>query len=254
MVKWYSEYLNDEWLNSIDRFVYDRSKNNTPKDIREKGNAWIDDNLPESAKFVGYADILTSLNVLYRLGFEARVPEAEEIRQWLKDNWRDIWNYIIDNPEILLYIPVHTTNILYYAKTLNIITLDEADTEERKFFKIISDLYKGKLDDPTFFHNWLYILTHILIGESWFYTHLIPNYKLNYKWIVDYLNDNHDRIMKLNNDAIAEIGVVYYLCCEMDWVDKFRKRISKEIDSEYGYILGQYGETDLTSSEHTNIL
>jgi len=239
---------------SYDTFIASRVENNADPKSKSNGNEWMKSMGKKGFEFLAYLEILKHLNIVKRLRCEKFLTIKSEIEEWLIANFEKALDFVMKNPEAFLNVPVQSVNIFYYMKTLNLINRDVMDEKEKHFLSKLRSTYGSTEDmNDIEFHNYLYAITHIIIGESWFYENLLPTYKVKYGWIIDSFDKNYDRILEYTDDIIAEIGVVYLICLENNKAEKYRSFIYDKI-SKYGWILPLDGKLDYNKSEHTNIL
>jgi hypothetical protein len=247
--------LRGNYENSIESFINLRSTINTKTEAKQRGNDWILQNQEKSHLFMSYQEILMKTNIVFRLkgeyGFNAKI--LNEIRKWLIDNWESQINFIMENPEIFRFLPVQTINTFYYMDSLRWIDPVIMNLKEVEFLSALKKEYSN-LNDQIEFNNYLYALTHIVIGKSWFYEYKLPTYREKYSWIVDFFEVNENRIFnECISDIIIEIGVIFYICNEIQRTNRYKKYAISKI--EKGIIPSNTKtENEINSAEHTNIL
>lgn len=251
----FTEYRGGDYSNSVTTFIKFRNSNNAHLEAKKKGNQWVEDNRENAAEFLAYLEVLENFNILCRLKCEDYLKDdINEIRNWLIENWEDRINDIIENPEIFVKIPVQSITVFYYMSSLKLIDPNLLEEKEKIFLDAFKKEYEGRLEDDAIFNNYLYALTHVLIGESWFYENKLPNYKGKYDWIIQFFKENRERILETATpDIIIEIGVVMLICNEITEAEKYKKYTRKKIGPK-GYIEPLDSTKGPEESEHTNIL
>jgi len=101
----------------------------------------------------------------------------------------------------------------------------------------------------------IYILTHIVISTSSFYQYFANEEEV--AWIIDYFEDNLDRILAdTKPDIVAEVGISFLLAKRnnVESINKIRNYTIEHIDDEHNMILSTEGDSSLFFGEHRNIL
>ena len=250
----FTEYRGGDYSNSVTTFIKFRNSNNAHLEAKKKGNQWVEDNRENAAEFLAYLEILMKFNIVHRLKCEDLISDRETIKNWLLKKWNKNVNWVIKNPDSFRLIPVQSVNCFYYMSSLKFIDPNEIDQKEEAFLKSLRKSYEGRLEDDAIFNNYLYALTHVLIGESWFYENKLPDYKGKYDWIIQFFKENRERILETATpDIIVEIGVVMLICNEITEAEKYKKYTRKKIGPK-GYIEPLDSTKGPEESEHTNIL
>lgn len=250
----FEEYSNGEYQRAIDNFIELRTKDAAKLDSKDRGNEWIKSNEERTKKFLAYLELLTKTNIVMRLKSEYsfNVKKLKEIRNWLMQNWDEQIDFVIENPESFRMIPVQAINVFYYMESLKWINSDYVNEREEKFIKSLRKSYEGTLSDPIEFNNYLYALTHIIIGKSWFYEYKLPTYRGKYGWIIDFFFTHENRLMKeCIEDIVIEIGVVLHICNETSRTINYKKYTINKLNRD-GIIPNE--EDSLSVGEHSNIL
>jgi hypothetical protein len=197
-------------------------------------------------------------NLLYLMDPEV----SKESYELVKSHFIPIVESMIDSEEIILNSPATLPRTLYYGKSLGIIDEIKFDRLEGKMF---SQMYKvfseGKLKSPKVFDNYIYFLTHIILGDLNFYTSKILEPRPKMKRILDFFEKNSERIIKeCAWDKIAEVGVCLKYCGRSP--EKYKKAI-REILNSRG-IIGVGGPfkkkeelspgEEIDKKEHSNVL
>lgn len=244
----------DESKKAVNSFIKLRNATSPKIENKVKGNQWVKDNASLVEDFLAYLDVLMNFNIVCRLKCESSFDkdELEEIRNWLIDNWESQIDKVIKNPDIFSNIPVQAINVFYYMSSLKIQDPKTIEYREDEFLNVLKDEYRDKLEDEVFFINYLYALTHILIGESWFYEYKLPLYKEKFDWIIKFFKENRERILGLGSDIIAEIGVVLIICEEQNESEKYKKIIRSRLGTRN--FIGADANKGAKEYEHTNIL
>ncbi len=239
---------------AYDAFIESRVANNANAKAKQIGNSWVESIKAEASPFLAYLEILMCFNIIKRIRCEKFLTIESEMRDWLVDNFDKMIDFVIKNPKAFINIPVQSVNVFYYMKSLDLINRDIMAEKEGYFLFNLKSTYDGitKMDDIQF-HNYLYALTHVIIGESWFYEKSLPTYKERYGWIIDFFDKNTSRILESTEDIIAEIGVVYLICCENAAAEKYKSVMYDKI-SKYGWVLPLSGSLNYSDGEHTNVL
>lgn len=250
----FTEYKGGEYANSVSTFIKFRNSNNAHLEAKQKGNKWVKDNQANTAEFLAYLEILMKFNIVHRLKCEQFIKDEEVIKNWLLKKWNKNVNWIIKNPDAFGLIPVQSVNVFYYMSSLKIMDPNLIDQKEEQFLNALKKAYEGNLVDDISFNNYLYALTHIIIGESWFYEYKLPDYRQKYGWIIDFFKENRERILSTATpDIIIEIGVVLLICNEIAESAKYKKYTRNKIGPN-GYIEPLDKTKGPEESEHTNIL
>jgi hypothetical protein len=257
----YEEYSKGKFEKSIPEFLELRKDNNANSKAKERGNDWVRENQEDCKKFLAYLDLLMKTNIVHRLKCENHFNSSKlkDIRNWLISNWEENVDFIIQNPKAFSMIPVQSINVFYYMESLKWMNPDTVDQKEKIFLEALKSEYESNLTDPINFNNYLYALTHIIIGKSWFYENKIIDYHRKYDWILQFFFDNEERIQKKSTpDIIIEIGVVLLICNEIKRVESYKKYTMNKIN-QYGIIPSiksnrDDGKIPISEAEHSNIL
>lgn len=248
------KYREGNFEGSIDSFLEARNSNNAHLEAKKKGNKWIEKNKIKAERFLSYLDLLMKFNIVHRLRCENRINDIESTKNKLIEDWDSQVNWVINNPESFILIPVQSINVFYYMQSLKIMDPNLIDQKEEIFLDALRNSYKDKLDDEITFNNYLYALTHVIIGKSWFYEYKMPDYRQKYRWIIDFFKNYQERIIAESTpDIIIEIGVVMLICNKIREAENYKKYTRSRI-SPKGYIEPLNKTKGLGESEHTNIL
>lgn len=167
-----------------------------------------------------------------------------------------IWQTIRANPNFVKYAPVCTMNLVYHLRNLGF--GDRTDQVCKMFNKIFTT---SNLNDLVNFTNYIYGLTHIIIGESNFYLQPIDQKRL--AWVREifqqHLDDIYDR---LTLDINAEVALSLLMLS--DHTNPYIQRVKQRLEAQYvpedGYIhyvpekgyIHQEGNSFFEFAEHTN--
>jgi hypothetical protein len=255
----FEKYSNDDYQTSINNFINLRTTNNANVESKRRGNLWVEQNEDKTKKFLAYLEILMKTNIVHRLkseySFNAKILRS--IKDWLIQNWEEQINFVIENPESFRMIPVQSVNVFYYMESLKWMNPDYIDEKEKIFLKSLRKSYEGILSDSIEFNNYLYALTHIIIGKSWFYEYKLPTYREKYDWIVDFFISYENRLMKeCLPDIVIEIGVVLHICNEIPRTYNYKKYTISKLNGEgiISNVENSEKESSLSVAEHSNIL
>lgn len=238
-----------------------RYKLDAPIERQKKRNQFIHNNIDFCKPFLEYLDVLMEYNIIHRYKKSQDLDNTlkSDIHRFLNEKFQYYFNSVITNPEFLLNIPVQVVNLVYWY--IHIPHTVNSTILEKKLFKAVQKTYTPDIvkSKEVLFLNYLYTLTHIIIGKSWFYEYKIDT--SNIKWIYDEFNLYQKQIFATEeDDIIAEIGLCYSLDInpEIQTIARYQAYIAKKINSEYNYLpSGKYpvgSFEDLNLSEHRNIL
>lgn len=248
------EYREGKFKGSVDSFLDARNSNNAHLDAKKKGNKWVEKNKEGAEKFLAYLDLLMKFNIVHRLKCEKWLNDLESTKTKLIEDWDSQVDWVIENSEAFRLIPVQSVNVFYYMQSLKIMDPNLVDEKEKIFIEALRSSYEGKLEDEITFNNYLYALTHVIIGKSWFYEYKMPDYRQKYGWIIDFFKNHRERIIAESTpDIIIEIGVVMLICNKIREADHYKKYTRSKIGPK-GYIEPLNKTKGPEESEHTNIL
>ena len=222
--------------------------------VKDASTKWAIKHLPEFAWEQGFGAVQNDYSILMRLDMLGDLKQSESIRSWLQDGWMDRWEWLLENPSVVVTHPVHTVNYLYYGLESGFIKGKEFDRCENQLIEMIRSQYEGKLDDDMIFNNYLYALTHIIIGASGYYVKFLPEYKQRYGDIIDTFIQNRERIFKISDDITAEVGLCFVICKIPYEVGLYRDEMLKRINSKSGIVESDGANGDINFLEHTNMI
>jgi len=255
----FDEYSIESYGKSISNFTNLRIANNADSESKKRGNSWVLENKKETEKFLAYLEVLMLTNIIHRLKCENlfNSRKLEEIKNWLTSNWESNVDYILENPIAFKMIPVQSINVFYYMESLNLMNPDIIDKKESIFLNALKKEYGSNQKDLVDFNNYLYALTHIIIGKSWFYENKLPDYRSKYGWILDFLFNNEKRIQsECTPDIVIEVGVILLICNEIRKSESYKRYTYSRINDE-GIIPPldkEKSKDSIRIAEHSNIL
>ncbi len=224
-----------------------------------KRNVYINKN-DKIHDLILFKKVITDFEYLNRINLikDLNPTIYTQTQNYIHETYPKIISFIENSSESVLFAPVQIVNSLYLTKFLPNSPYREED--ETLLFKIIKDNYTDReIEDPIVFLNYLYTLTHIIIGESQFYNHHISNN--TFDWIWGEFEDMEAKIFSTNEvDIIAEIGVCWGLNMnsKKETLEKYQNIVSKYFSKQYGYIPSRFYQhgsfEDLNFCKHRNIL
>jgi hypothetical protein len=238
-----------------------RYKLDAPIARQRKRNQFIHNNIDFCKPFLEYLDVLMEYNIIHRYKKSQDLDDQlqSDIHIFLNEKFQYYFDKVTTNPEFLLSIPVQVINLLYWY--INIPNNVNSDILESQLFKAVQKTYTPDIinSDEVLFLNYLYTLTHIIIGKSWFYEYKVDS--SNIEWIYSEFSTYQEQIFATKeDDIIAEIGLCYTLNItpETQIITIYQEYIAEKINNEYNYLpSGKYpigSFEDLNLSEHRNIL
>lgn len=207
-----------------------------------------------------YLDVLMAFNVIHRYHMEDSLDPSlySHIQTFLDEGFSKHFELFLSSPEYVLNTPVQVINILYWYYHLPSNKL-KGDEEERLEKYIINSYQSSNLNQEILFLNYLYTLTHVIIGKSWFYEYKVDLSESN--WIYSFFTKNKDTIFQTKEpDIIAEIGVCYCLqkTQSVKIIESYQSEIIQYFNENQLYIpTGSFdigSDEDLILGEHRNIL
>ncbi len=163
----------------------------------------------------------------------------------------DLSALLLDTAVIRIYAP-QAVNDICYLHDLGIIDLRH---NYREAFRVV---FPDSQDDSLTkaeFRDKIYGLTHFILAASGYYQQTVPTDE--FQWILDYLDDNANRIMtEVTPDIIAEVGLCFLLTGQNGhrMVRRSREAILAAFDEQKHMILSPRGNDNLEKGEHRNIL
>lgn len=167
-----------------------------------------------------------------------------------KNKYKAVFKELFENPNFIKYAVVRATNLVYLARDLDIANVED------EFLEIFRKQFTDDIDqmDDIEFTNYVYGLTHIVIGDSSFYDKQVNGEKL--KWVADELTYLEDKIFeRLSLDVNTETALCMRIfgIGKSHYIEKVMERIKQSYSSEKGYI--QREEKDsFKFAEHTNAI
>lgn len=160
---------------------------------------------------------------------------------------KSIENELFSDVQFIRYATVSAVNIVFLSRNIGLFNIEEQFST--KFQKIFED---SPHKDIVTFTNYIYGLTHIIIGDSNFYTQDILREK--YGWVKNALDLYQEQIFdQLSLDINTEVA----LCYRMFGIEnnEYIQKVSQRLLANFydGYI---HRETDnsMNFAEHTNAI
>ncbi len=207
-----------------------------------------------------YLDVLMAFNVIHRYKRDHLLPSQlkYEVQSYLDQHFTRFFEELLSNPQYLHNTPVQVINILYWY--LHLPNNSLVGTEEARMQASVEQAYQTiDSTNSVLFLNYLYTLTHIIIGQSWFYEYTLN--QTQSQWIYSIFDRHIQAIFETKEpDIIAEIGVCYCLQKEanQDIIHTYQEEVSQYVNTSTGYIpsesLPLNSTEDIILSEHRNIL
>lgn len=182
--------------------------------------------------------------------------------EYIRNHFLKVMEAMIKNKEIMVNDPTSPPRNLYYAESIGLIDEKKLKKIEDDFFSSIEIYFKeSDLKSPKKFDNYIYFLTHIILGKVNFYTSKILSPDKRMEKILKFFEDNSERIIKeCAWDKIVEVGV----CLKYTGrPTEIYKKAVKEILNKRG-IIGLGGpfkskleisrNEEINKKEHSNIL
>ena len=181
---------------------------------------------------------------------------------YIKKNFLSVFEKMVSDEDSIVESPASAPRNLYYGKVSGIIDQNEFKILEKKLLDS-GELFftKEKLENKRIFDNYIYFLTHIILGECDFYTNKLVDPRPPIKNILDYLEKNSRRIIEeCSWDKVVEAGVCLKYCGRSSEV--YKKAIKKILNKRgiigYG---GPFKEKkdlsdreEIIQKEHSNVL
>ena len=152
---------------------------------------------------------------------------------------------LLKSEDYCKYATVSACDIVYYSK--NKLGLDF----EEDFIALFRKIFLQSIENQELFFNYIYGLTHIIIGATDFYLKGIK--KQSYSWVLQELNKYQNRIY---DDLTLDINVEVALCYKIlgvksEFVGKVVNRAMRGFNKRIGYIKRE-GESSFEFAEHQN--
>ncbi len=199
--------------------------------------------LKKHVNLSAYVSLLFQLYYLNSLGIEKKVPDNIP-------NIDAIRSEILDHPNFIKNATTCATNLVFLSKNLGLFDIEIEYTE--KFKKIFQP--EEVLKSNAVFTNYVYGLTHAIIGASYFYINKIDSSK--YTWCLEAFDTYQEEIFnRLSLDINAEVALCYKLLNirENDCIQKVIKNLVNAFDCTDGYI-HRPTENSFNFAEHTNAI
>lgn len=163
------------------------------------------------------------------------------------DSIETILDNLLKSTEYILHSSSSSSNIVYYTKNLG---LQDIETAYIKRFK---DAFNGINTSSPDFDNYIYGLTHIIIGESNYYRKRIDAEK--FKWVFEIFDNFQDDIKhNLSLDINTEVALSYLLGgIQNKYIDSIKDKLMQNFSSSQGFIQGN-DTNSIKSNEHTNAI
>jgi hypothetical protein len=161
-----------------------------------------------------------------------------------------IFQQLFSHPQFIKYAVVCASNLVYLSRSF---ALFDAEAE---FINQFQQIFTPKdiASDDIVFTNYIYGLTHIVIGESFFYQQPVDKAKL--KWVEQALTQHAPEIFsRLTLDVNTETA----LCLKMlgvpqsDYLKLVEQRLIENFNTVEGYITRE-SHNSFSYAEHTNAI
>ncbi|WP_285162690.1 DUF3541 domain-containing protein [Shewanella goraebulensis] len=155
-------------------------------------------------------------------------------------------------PKMIKSWAAQLINYAYWAEQLEVGSYVE---DYKKAFIAAYPNDKDSELDKKQFQNKLYGMTHFIFAASGYYQKEVS--AKEFKWILDYFDNNIDRILKdATDDIISEVGISFYLTGLRDHpvIKKTQNHIAASFEPEYQIIPSPRGNPDMVMGEHRNVL
>lgn len=182
--------------------------------------------------------------------------------EYIRNHFLKVMKAMINDKEIMVNDPTSPPRNLYYAYSIGLIDEKKLKEIEDDFFSSMDLHFKeSDLKSPKKFDNYIYFLTHIILGKVNFYTSKILSPDKRTEKILKFFEDNSERIIKeCAWDKIVEVGV----CLKYTGrPTEIYKKAVKKILNKRG-IIGLGGpfkskskierNEEINKKEHSNIL
>jgi hypothetical protein len=186
----------------------------------------------------------------------------ESALKYIRKHFYRVMEKMLSEEKIIIGLPASAPRNLYYAKSSNLIEDNDILHLEKLLLDSSRKMYtEEKLKDKKIFDNYIYFLTHVILGELNFYTSKLLDPSPEIKEMIDYLEKNSERIIKeCSWDKVVEAGVCLKYCGRSPEV--YKKAIKKILNKRG--IIGEggpfYEKKDLSyreetiQKEHSNVL
>jgi hypothetical protein len=182
--------------------------------------------------------------------------------EYIRKHFIGVMQAIIKNDEIMINKPACPPRILYYAKSIGLVPEKRIKEIEDDLFSSAEVYFKeSELQSPKKFDNYIYFLTHVILGEINFYTSKILSPNKRMEKILKFFESNSERIIKeCTWDKIVEVGVcLKYAGRPTEIYKNAVKKILNEkgiigMGGPYKYKLKMNMKEEIEKKEHSNIL
>lgn len=181
------------------------------------------------------------VTVFYLNIFELREPSSIHLPKI-----DELKKELLSSRDFITFAVVSAVNIVYFAKNLKIFDCEES------FLEIFRDVFARNMKSNELFTNYIYGLTHIIIGESEYYTKHIDVSK--YEWILNELMSHSEEIYtQLTLDINVEVAICMRMLgvAENMYISNVRKWIGNNFDEKCGFV-SRGPEGTIFRSEHVN--
>ncbi|MCC4831991.1 DUF3541 domain-containing protein [Shewanella sp. 10N.7] len=158
----------------------------------------------------------------------------------------------LTDPKMIKSWAAQLINYAYWAEQLEV--GNYVDDYKQAFIAAYPNDKDSELDKRQF-RNKLYGMTHFIFAASGYYQQEVS--AKEFKWILDYFDDNIDRILTdATDDIISEVGISFYLTGLRDHpvIKKTQNHIAASFNPEYQLIPSPRGNPDMVMGEHRNVL
>ncbi len=156
------------------------------------------------------------------------------------------------DPKMIEAWAAQLVNYVYWQKQLGI--SDYSKEYKAAFQATYPDSQDVDLSKRQY-RNKLYGLTHFVLASSGYYQRYVD--LKDYQWILDYFENNIDRILKdATEDIITEVGIVFQITGSADHpvVSRIKQHLVNAYSTEHKMILSPSGRANLATGEHRNVL
>ncbi|NMC36171.1 DUF3541 domain-containing protein [Candidatus Beckwithbacteria bacterium] len=219
---------------TIDRII----KTFAEKEIKKINDQYKYNQYLKYPELKAYSSLLKSL--LY-LDIYGQKPDLSQIKAG------PILERLVGNQDFIAWASVAAVNTVFLSKHLGLVDREVAFIAS--FQKAFSE---PKPKDKLWLTNYIYGLTHMIIGDSFYYQLKINPTK--FTWILNVFEQYQQEIMTiLSLDIQTEVALCFKFLGKADHplVSQIIARLDQTFDRERGYIRVKETST-LISAEHTN--
>jgi len=236
--------ITDCYLNDYDSFLKERQKGiENYKAVKINDQKKKEEWLRHISLPVLSASVLRELHYARIFGLGGGV--FEEVSEFVKE--KGILDELLESPDFIKYAATCATNIVYFGRNLGLFDI------EKEFIKVFKKAFDKKefIKDNVVFTNFVYGLTHIIIGDSAFYQK--PLDKDKYFWVFkDFKKYGKDIFSRLSLDINVEVALcLRFFGRENGFVKRVVERLIRNFDKEKGYIQREK-RNSFSFAEHTN--